>query len=296
VLRSPPVPELPDLAILADASQAALVGRPIEQVDVREPLVVRGTPSELDALRGQGLSAVKRRGKFLVFELDRDRVVLSPMLTGRLGLVSPRTRATSKLAVVVRFGPRSGEPPAELAKWTRGADWLPAPDEQVELRYRDQTRMGKVYILPRGLDRPVPGWDELGPDADDPELDLETWRSRIRRHSGELKNLLRNQVFVAGIGNAYSDEVLWAARLAPFRKRSSLAADEVDDLYKAVREVLPWAVAELQTRVPPHFEVEIRDFLRVHRKGGRPCPRCGTPISEVAAGGFVTSFCRACQR
>ena len=113
---------------------------------------------------------------------------------------------------------------------------------------------------------------------------------------GELKNLLKNQAFVAGIGNGYSDEILWQAGLAPFRKRSSLAADEVDRLYTAMREVLPWAVDELRRRVPPRFEVEVRDFLKVHRKGGQPCPRCGTRLTEVSPGGFVTTWCRGCQR
>ena len=75
--------------------------------------------------------------------------------------------------------------------------------------------MGKIYLVPQGVTRTVAGWDELGPDADDPELDLATWRARIQRHRGELKNLLREQSFVAGIGNGYSDEILWTAGLAP---------------------------------------------------------------------------------
>ena len=93
---------------------------------------------------------------------------------------------------------------------------MPADDAPVEVRYRDPTQMGKVYLLPAGVERPVAGLDdELGPDADDPALTLEVWRERIRRHPGELKNLLKNQAFVAGIGNAYSDEILHAARLLP---------------------------------------------------------------------------------
>ena len=110
----------------------------------------------------------------------------------------------------------------------------------MEVRYRDPTQMGKAYLLPAGSNRPVPGLtdEEPGPDADDPELTLEDWRSRIRRHPGELKNLLRNQSFVAGIGNAYSDEILHAARLLPFRKRSSLAPEEVDELHAATRKTI----------------------------------------------------------
>ncbi len=140
----------------------------------------------------------------------------------------------------------------------------------MEIRYRDPTQMGKVYLLPAGVERPVPGpgAGEMGPDADDPALTLDAWRERIRRHPGELKNLLRNQAFVAGIGNAYSDEVLHAARLLPFRKRSTLAAEEVDELYAATRATLARAIEVLRERVPPTFETQVRDFLAVHNKGG----------------------------
>jgi formamidopyrimidine-DNA glycosylase len=165
----------------------------------------------------------------------------------------------------------------------------------VELRYRDPRRMGKVYLLPAGLERPVAGWDALGPDVDDVSLDVETWQARIRRHHGELHNLLKNQAFVAGIGNAYSDEVLWAARLGPFRTRASLAGEESEQLWRASRETMTWAIQELRTRVPPRFERQVREFLNVHLKGGQPCPRCGATLAEVSPGGFVTTWCRSCQ-
>ena len=87
-----------------------------------------------------------------------------------------------------------------------------------------------------------------------------------------------------------------AARLLPFRKRSSLASEEVDALYAATRSTLANAITVLKDRVPPTFEKQVRDFLAVHDKGGKPCPRCGTRITEVKAGGFITSYCRGCQR
>jgi formamidopyrimidine-DNA glycosylase len=149
-----------------------------------------------------------------------------------------------------------------------------------------------------GVQRLIPGLGpgEQGPEVDAPDLTLEVWRQRIRRHPGELKNLLKNQAFVAGLGNAYSDEVLHAARLLPFRARRSLAADEVDTLYEATRTTVAHAIDVLRARVPPTFETQVRDFLAVHGKGGEPCPRCGTRITEVSPGGFVTSYCRGCQR
>ena len=293
------MPELPDLAILADALDEALAGRPMVGSKIKESLVLRGTAAELETLEGQLLTSIRRRGKFLVFQFERDRIVFNPMLTGRLGLAVAGAKPWPQWAAAFFFGPMRDETrEGRVAPAWPGpdAEWLPRRDLGVELRYRDATRMGKIYLVPAGVARPIAGWDEQGPDADDPSLTLEEWRARIGPYSGEIKNLLRNQVFVAGIGNAYSDEVLWAARLAPFRKRSSLAAGEVDDLYAAVRDVLPWAIGELHELVPPRLEVEQREFLKVHRKGGQPCPRCGTRLSQVSAGGFDTTFCRGCQR
>lgn len=292
------MPELPDLAVVAEAFHAALTGRPVRSTAAPGPLAVRGTPAELQGLVGQLVVGVGRRGKFLAFELEGDRVVVNPMLTGRFQLAAPDARLPGKTAVVLGFGPRAGAAPRDAARWTRGAAWLPEDSAPVEVRYRDPTQMGKVYLLPRGVPRPVPGLapGEIGPDADDPRLTLEIWRERIRRHPGELKNLLRNQAFVAGIGNAYSDEILHAARLAPFRRRASLAPDEIDELYRATRTTLAAAIEVLRQRVPPTFETQVRDFLAVHGRGGEACPRCGARITEVSPGGIATDYCRECQR
>lgn len=290
------MPELPDLRVLADAFTAALAGRRLESASLRQPLVLRGTSSELRGFAGRELHHVRQRGKFLILDFTAQRLVVNPMLTGRLGLAAPGTRPLSSTALVLTFGARAALPSGVTpAPWTEGAAWLPAPDANVELRYRDPRKMGKIYVLPAGVERAIAGWEGLGPDADDPALDLATWQARIRRHNGELQNLLKNQQFIAGIGNAYSDEILWAARVAPFRKRTALAAEESEALWRASRDVCAWAIGELQERVPPAFERQARDFLKVHLRGGQPCPRCGTTISEVSPSGFTTSWCRSCQ-
>jgi formamidopyrimidine-DNA glycosylase len=154
--------------------------------------------------------------------------------------------------------------------------------------------LGKLYLVaPDGLDA-IPGWVDMGPDADDPDLTLDSFRRRIRRHPGELKSLLRNPRFVAGIGNAYSDEILWTAQLAPLRRRSTLRPEEVDRLYAAMRSVLADATERLRELVPPHIESQHREFLRVHLRGGEPCPRCGRPLRQIG-GDEATTFCRTCQ-
>jgi formamidopyrimidine-DNA glycosylase len=290
------VPELPDLAVVTDALHAALSGRSIERAESPAPLAIRGTPAELQALVGQRVERVRRRGKFILFELDRDRIAINAMLTGRLQLAVPADKRPANTAVVLAFGTRA-RGPRQVARWTRGAAWLPGDEAVTEIRYRDPSQMGKVYLLPAGVARPVVGLEdaEQGPDADDPGLTIEVWRERIRRHPGELKSLLRNQAFVAGIGNAYSDEILHAAKLSPFRRRSSLAPEEVDALYAATRATLAHAQDVLEERVPPTFEKQVRDFLGVHLRGGEACPRCGTRLSEVSSRSEATTWCRGCQ-
>ena len=102
------MPELPDLDILADAFSAALVGRAMTVAAVPQPLVVRGTPAELESLAGQRLLSVEQRGKFLTFALERDRVVVNAMLTGRLGLAAPGAKPLAQTALVLSFGRATG--------------------------------------------------------------------------------------------------------------------------------------------------------------------------------------------
>ena len=112
---------------------------------------------------------------------------------------------------------------------------------------------------------------------------------------GEIKGVLTRGRAVVGIGNAYADEICFAARVHPYRKRTSLSEDEIERLYEAMQSVLRDAIAALRERVDTDIHREVRDFLAVHGKGGQPCPVCGTTISEIKARGRLTNFCRACQ-
>jgi len=121
------VPESPDLTVVADALHAALAGRLVRSVEAPGPLAVRGTPAELTALVGQRVESIRRRGKFLLMDLERDEVAWNPMLTGRFQLAAPGVRLPSKTAVVMGFGPRSAGP-SDAASWTAQAPWIPADD------------------------------------------------------------------------------------------------------------------------------------------------------------------------
>jgi len=269
------VPELPDLTVVAEELAHRIAGRTVVDATAPTPILVRATPAELTELIGTTLGKASRRGKFLLLPFERSGtasriLAANPMLAGRFWISAhrDRVRARTGLRLVLEDG--------------------------VDLRYVDREMLGKLYLVaPDALDE-IPGWAEMGPDADDPSLTLDEFRQRIRRHPGELKPLLRNPRFVAGIGNAYSDEILWHARLAPFRRRSSISDEEVERLYHAMRDVLADAIARLRELVPPTIETQHREFLQVHLRGGEPCPRCGRELRQIG-GREATTFCRACQ-
>lgn len=269
------MPELPDLTVVAEELRRRAGGRNVLEATAPTPILVRARPEELRSLTGTTLGAATRRGKFLLVPCERDGtrvriLAANPMLAGRFWLTLPRERVRARTGLRLRL------------------------DGDLELRYVDREMLGKLYLVePDGL-ADIPGWSEMGPDADDTDLTLQAFRERIRRHPGELKPLLRNSRFVAGIGNAYSDEILWTARLAPFRKRSTLTSDEIDRLYEAMRGVLADAVERIRASVPPNIENQDRSFLKVHLRGGSPCPRCGRELRQIG-GREATTFCRTCQ-
>ena len=139
----------------------------------------------------------------------------------------------------------------------------------------------------------IPGWTEKGPEPFD--LTLEGFQERLKPFRGEIKGILTRGRAVAGIGNAYADEICFAARVHPYRKRTSLTNEETIRLYEAMQSVLQEAIATLRERVGRDIHLEVRDFLAVHGKRGELCPVCGGAISEIKAQGRLTSFCRICQ-
>jgi len=154
-------------------------------------------------------------------------------------------------------------------------------------------KMGRVYWVVPGALPTIPGWAELGPDA--LTVTFSEFSQRIRRHPGELKNLLRNQAFIAGVGNAYSDEILHEAELLPLRKRTTLKPDELARLYAATHKVLSSAIESIKGQPGYEPRKQDRSFMAVHGKAKGKCPRCGHRISELTARGEATDFCRGCQ-
>ncbi|MBM3132227.1 MAG: Fpg/Nei family DNA glycosylase [Chloroflexi bacterium] len=269
------MPELPDLEAVRRILNAEIGGAKIDRVHVMPPLSIRhpATAGALPNLAGDTLWRIDRQGKYLLFMFESDRVLaIHSMLVGRFQYCDRKERL---------------KPGTCFAFDLKG---------EMQLRYFDSKMMGKLYLLEEGKLARIPRWNEMGPDALDEALTLDVFRSRVKRHAGQTKSVLTNDKFVAGIGNAYADEILWEAGVYPFWARTSLSDEEIESLYHAMKSVLSEAVETLTGRMKADISEEIRDFLKVHRKGGQPCPRCGSPISQVEANRKITNYCRTCQK
>ncbi len=268
------MPELPELEVVCEVLNRRVASQVIERVEVLPPggaIVVRDYTRQglAAALEGHRFEAIARRGQFLRFAVAKSPLwlVINPKLTGRLQLATPGDKRYAKTALVFTLA-----------------------DGQ-ELRYVDQKTMGQVYLTARVEE--VPGYAGMGPEA--LEISLAEFKERLRPFRGEIKGILVRSEFVAGIGNAYADEILWAARLHPYRKRTQLTVEEIERLYAAMRATLIDATDKMRVEMGEQIHREPRTFLNVHLRTGEPCPRCGGQISLVSANQRITNFCRTCQ-
>ena len=266
------MPEAPDLEVIGEFLNHRVQGQSIESATVLRPTVLRSLVGELcsDVL-GRSFDRFHRRGKYLLADLSGDRcLAINPMLSGALQYCDPEERMQKHTCVV--FALAGGR----------------------ELRYLDDRQMGKVYYVKPDQLSQIHRLLDQGPDVLD-GISLEEFQGRLKRFHGEIKGILTRGSFIAGIGNAYADEILFKAGLSPFRKCRGLSAEEVARLHGECREVVDEAIGVLRERMGDAIHVKIRDFLKVHRKGGQPCPHCGGTISELTANRRITSYCRRCQ-
>ena len=266
------MPEAPDLEVIKEFLNQRVQGCRVESARVLKPTVLRSWAGDIsDDIPGRTLESVNRRGKFLLMELSGDRwLVINPMLTGALQCCQAGVRVQKKSCVVFAFS------------------------EGQELRYLDERQMGKVYYLKEEQMPQVPLLPEQGPDVL-AGVSFEEFGQRLKKFRGEIKGVLTRGALVSGIGNAYSDEILFAAGLSPFRKCGTLSKEELLRLYECCPQVVQDAIGVLRERMGDEIHVKIRDFLKVHNKGGQPCPSCGGNISQLTANQRITSYCRRCQ-
>ncbi len=255
------MPERPDLEYVVPRLRELLTGAEIVDVSSKKPVVLRCSVAEV---RGT-IRGVSRRSAAVAFHCgDRDLVVI-PMLAGRFE-VDGRDTADTAATFHLRDGRR--------------------------LRYRDDVQMGKVWWTAPGA--PVPGLAEGGIDVLSPGFTLEALSQRAQKRREQVKVFLMDKTTLDGMGNAYADEVLWAAKIHPKRTTSRLTAAELSALHAAIVSVLADAVTTIAARAPPLPE-KVRDFLAVRGKAGDPCRRCGEKVRTVGIHGHDAYYCPACQ-
>jgi len=270
------MPELPEVETIVRGLREPLVGRQFTGVRVGwENLVARPTVGEFErGLVGQRILGLKRRGKYLVFALSGGgSLIIHLRMTGRLLIKNSNDELDKHDHLIFEL------------------------DDGRELRFNNVRKLGRVYL--------VDDEDEivgrLGPEPLDDDFTQADFAALLSARRGMIKPLLLNQQFMAGIGNIYADEALFVARIHPERKADTLTAGEVERLYHAIRQVLAQGIQNRGTTFSDYLDAEGREgrnqeHLRVFRRTGQPCPRCGTPIERTVVGGRGTYFCPKCQK
>ncbi|MGZ4394268.1 MAG: bifunctional DNA-formamidopyrimidine glycosylase/DNA-(apurinic or apyrimidinic site) lyase [Gaiellaceae bacterium] len=273
------MPELPEVETVRRRLVPVLEGRRFERVEIGDARLVR--PYEPDAvaaeLEGERVSALERRGKYLIVRFESGRSLLVHLrMTGSL-----------------RHAP-GGSLEDDLHR--RAVVRL---DDGSDVAYRDVRRFGTWLLLEPGeLDGYLAA--RLGPEPLSQSFTTATLRARLAGRRAPLKAVLLDQRTIAGLGNIYVDEALWRARLHPLRPAGELDADELRRLHRSIRRVLDLGIARQGATLrdyatPDGASGSMQDEFNVYGRAGEPCPRCGTPIERIVLGGRGTWTCPACQ-
>lgn len=267
------MPEAPELEVVKGFLIERAVGASVESARVLRPSVLRSLAGDFeDDILGRAIEDVRRTGKFLTLAMSGERLlVVNPMLTGGFQWSEPSDRVFKRTCFTMTLSNAS------------------------ELRYIDERQMGRVYYVSPDQMEQIPQYADMGPDALDEPLALDEFKDRLRPFRGEIKGIITRGRVIAGIGNAYVDEILWEAEIYPFRKKRDLSDDDLQRLLDASSRVMSEAVGQVREAMGGDIHRKRRDFLKVHNRGGEPCPRCGAAISQLTANQRITSYCRTCQ-
>ncbi len=275
------VPELPEVQALAEFLDGQMRGRRVERCELGAIAALKTFDPRLDDLVGRPVSSVGRRGKFLLFDFDGLWLVVHLALGGWVKWWDslPATKARpSRSPIALRvglsaddFAPSPGFDVTEMGTEKRLALWVVHQPEDVE---------------------PLAA---LGPDPLAPGFDIPTLAAILSTAPGTIKNALSTQSLIAGVGNAYSDEILHAAKLSPFKPAAKLSPDERARLYEATVSILTEATERASGRTAKELKPEKKRTMRVHGRTGEDCPVCGDVVREVSYATKSLQYCATCQ-
>lgn len=272
--------ELPEVETIKNDLRALVIGRRIIGVEVLDPQIGHHIDLSrfISGLINREIVGVDRRAKYLLIRLSGEQtLVVQLMLTGQLLLVNPEERRKKSTRLLLKL------------------------DDGQELRLNDRSNLARVHLLADEEVARELGRRKLGPEPIWPDFTLETFQRMIRGRRSMIKPLLLDQSFVSGLGNIYTDEVLFAARIAPTRKASDLTPEEIARLYEAMRQILREAISLRGTTIRSYLDVlgrkgSYQTRLKVFRRAGEPCEGCPGVVAETRVGGRDTFYCPSCQR
>lgn len=270
------MPEMPEVQGLVDFLGERTSGLAVEHLELASFSVLKTFDPPPQALEGAPIDGVRRHGKYIDIDCDGTHLVIHLARAGwiRWSDELPRTvlrPGKSPIALRVRLVDGSGFDVTEAG-----------------------TKKSLAAYLVRDVQE-IPRLASLGPDPLSDELDREAFGALLAGRKTQIKGVLRDQSLIAGVGNAYSDEVLHAARLSPFALASSLTDEEVDTLHAALRTTLTEAIAAASGKPAAELKDAKRSGMRVHGRTGEDCPVCGDVVREVSFADRSMQYCATCQ-
>ena len=276
------MPELPEVEALAAFLRENAVGHVLARADLASVQAIKTFDPPLSALGGLEITGAGRHGKFLDLDVSGLHLVVHLARAGwlhwRTGLPSaPPKPGKGPLALRVHLAPLAEDPPAPGFDLTEQGT---------------RKRLAVYLVTDPAL---VPGIASLGPDPLSPEFTPQVLAGILAGRRTQIKGVLRDQKIIAGIGNAYSDEVLHAARMSPFRLAASLSEEEVAALHTVIVSTLTDAVSRSEGLAASDLKAEKKAGLAVHGRAGQPCPVCGDTVREVSFADSALQYCPTCQ-
>lgn len=274
------MPELPEVETIRRIIEPQIKGRQILSICVENAQVIASpdTESFCRRLKGCTFSGMGRRGKFLQFYLDNgDRMILHLRMTGQL-LITPRDYPKEKHTHLI----------------------LDLSGEQ-QLRYIDVRRFGRFWLFEKDEKDDYTGMDRLGPEPDDPGITAAYLMKKLSGTNKPIKEALHDQSIITGIGNIYSDEILFAARINPQTRCSDLDTNDWQRLSEEIPAVIRWGI-DANRMTPEEYlagkgkEYRNTSGLKVYGRAGSPCIVCGNLLKKTVIGGRSSCWCSNCQR
>jgi formamidopyrimidine-DNA glycosylase len=273
------MPELPEVEMVRRTLEKLIVGKTIRCVTVRLPRIIK-YPEDVEAfgnlLTGATVTGIGRRGKFLKIFCDPWVIVSHLRMEGKYRVTPADEPLEKHTHVIFHF------------------------EDGTELRYRDVRQFGTMHLFRRGEEDAVLPLKKLGPEPFSETFTLQWFRSALAKRSTPVKAVLLNQEVLAGLGNIYVDESLFASGIHPERPASSLTGEETERLFHSIRHVLDEAIRAGGSSVRSYLNGlgEMGMFqlqIQVYGRKNEPCTRCGTPIQRKVVAGRGTHFCPSCQ-